>query len=345
MSGSLKNEIARALDSTQPKPGAKERMLANIRQKAAETAPEVKNAKTVADERLPAAKNKVLRRVLPVAVCLLIGIIGLVTIPRFMRHGGEPVGNASSTADAESAVPGLKLSFSLKEAIEMHPYIAKVRVVSDPVPTVAQQYLQEAVLEKNFRNMEESRFTLLVRDKSLKNGCSYVLFMEKQEDVFTGVTSYAYGQKIYTEGDKLFTDTITDIAGLTEDEFIARLKETTKTVSYTGNNGNEFLLGAYIHATDLPTIVSETACIAVVKVNSVRQTGDDRMMAICTADEVLKGSLTGSFQAIVPLDSVKQGDSVLLLLKRVDGIYVISSRNSVFSPDSEEAAQIRELLK
>ena len=69
------------------------------------------------------------------------------------------------------------------------------------------------------------------------------------------------------------------------------------------------------------------------------------MMAICTADEVLKGSLTGSFQAIVPLDSVKQGDIVLLLLKRVDGIYVISSRNSVFSPDSEEAAQIRELLK
>ena len=60
---------------------------------------------------------------------------------------------------------------------------------------------------------------------------------------------------------------------------------------------------------------------------------------------VAKGSLTGSFQAIVPLDSVKQGDSVLLLLKRVDGIYVISSRSSVFSPDSEEAAQIRELLK
>ena len=69
------------------------------------------------------------------------------------------------------------------------------------------------------------------------------------------------------------------------------------------------------------------------------------MMAICTADEVLKGSFTGSFQAIVPLDSVKQGDSVLLLLKQVDGIYVISSRSSVFSPDSEEAAQIRELLK
>lgn len=342
MSGSLKNEIACALDSTQPKPGAKERMLANIRQKAAETEPQVKNAKTAAFELQPAAKNKVRRWGLPVAVCLLIGIIGLVTIPRFMRHGGEPVGNASSTADTEPTAQGLKLRLSLKEAIEMHPYIAKVRVVSDPFPTVAQQYLQKAVLEKNFRNMEESRFTLLVRDKSLKNGCSYVLFMEKQEDVFTGVTSYAYGQKIYTEGDKLFTDTITDIAGLTEDEFIARLKETTKTVSYTGN---EFLVGAYIHATDLPTIVSETACIAVVKVNSVRQTGDDRMMAICTADEVLKGSLTGSFQAIVPLDSVKQGDSVLLLLKRVDGIYVISSRSSVFSPDSEEAAQIRELLK
>ena len=146
MSGSLKNEIARALDSTQPKPGAKERMLANIRQKAAETAPEVKNAKTVADERLPAAKNKVLRRVLPAAVCLVIGIIGLLTIPRLIGRRGEPVGNASSTADTEPAVHGLKLSFSLKEEIEMHPYIAKVRVVSDPVPTVAQQYLQEAVL-------------------------------------------------------------------------------------------------------------------------------------------------------------------------------------------------------
>ncbi len=249
--------------------------------------------------------------------------------------------NAPSAADAATRAEELKRSVFLKEAIEMHPYIAKVKVVSDPVPTVAQQYLQEAVLEENFQNMEESRFTLLVRDKSLKNGSSYVLFMQKQEDVFTGVTSYAYGQKIFTEGDKLFTDTITDIAGLTEEEFIARLKETTKTVSYTGN---EFLKGAYIHATDLPTIVSETACIAVVKVNSVLQTGEDRVMAVCALVEALKGSLPASFQAIVPLGSVKQGDSVLLLLKRVDGIYVISSQNSLFSVDSEEAAIIRELL-
>ena len=250
--------------------------------------------------------------------------------------------NASSAADADPAVHGLKLSFSLEEGIKMHPYIAKVKVVSDPVPTIAQQYLQEAVLEENFQNMEDSRFTLLVRDNSLKNGSSYILFMDKQEDVFTGVTSYSYGQKIYTEGDKLFTDTITDIAGLTEEEFITRLKETTKTVSYTGN---EFLKGAYIHATDLPTIVSETACIAAVKVNSVQQTGEDRLMAVCAPSEVIKGSLPASFQAIVPLGSVKQGDSVLLLLKQVDGIYVISSQNSLFSIDSEEAAIIRELLK
>ncbi len=250
--------------------------------------------------------------------------------------------NAPSAADADPAVHGLKLSFSLEEGIKMHPYVAKVKVVSDPVPTIAQQYLQEAVLEENFQNMEDSRCTLLVRDNSLKNGSSYILFMDKQEDVFTGVTSYSYGQKIYTEGDKLFTDTITDIAGLTEEEFITRLKETTKTVSYTGN---EFLKGAYIHATDLPTIVSETACIAVVKVNSVQQTGEDRLMAVCAPSEVIKGSLPASFQAIVPLGSVKQGDSILLLLKQVDGIYVISSQNSLFSVDSEEAAIIRELLK
>ena len=254
----------------------------------------------------------------------------------------KPDENAPSAADAAPTAIGLKLHFSLKEEIEMFPYIAKVKIVSDPVPTIAQQYLQEAVLEENFQNMEDSRFTLLVRDNSLKNGSSYVLFMEKQEDVFTGVTSYAYGQKIYTEGDKLFTDTITDIAGLTEEEFIARLKETTKTVSYTGN---EFLKGAYIHAADLPTIVSETACIAVVTVGSVQQTGDDRVMAVCTPSEVLKGSLPASFQAIVPLNSVKQGDSVLLLLKRADGIYVISSQRSLFAPDSGEAAEIRELLK
>jgi len=41
---------------------------------------------------------------------------------------------------------------------------------------------------------------------------------------------------------------------------------------------------------------------------------------------------------------VKPGDSVLLL-KRVDGIYVISSQNSLFSVDSKEEAIIRELLK
>ena len=68
-------------------------------------------------------------------------------------------------------------------------------------------------------------------------------------------------------------------------------------------------------------------------------------MAVCAPSEVIKGSLPASFQAIVPLGSVKQGDSVLLLLKQVDGIYVISSQNSLFSIDSEEAAIIRELLK
>ena len=92
----------------------------------------------------------------------------------------KPDGNAPSAANAEPTASGLKLRFSLKEEIEMFPYIAKVKIVSDPVPTIAQQYLQEAVLEENFQNMEDSRFTLLVRDNSLKNGSSYVLFMEKQ---------------------------------------------------------------------------------------------------------------------------------------------------------------------
>ena len=279
------------------------------------------------------------------AACLVVFIMAAGFFGKNLGWFGAVNSGTESVhpeTDAEPTASGLKLRFSLKEEIEMFPYIAKVKIVSDPVPTIAQQYLQEAVLEENFQNMEDSRFTLLVRDNSLKNGSSYVLFLEKQEDVFTGVTSYAYGQKIYTEGDKLFTDTITDIAGLTEEEFIARLKETAKTVSYTGN---EFLRGAYIHATDLPTIVSETACIAVVKVGSVQQTGDDRVTAVCTPVETLKGSLPASFQAIVPLDSVKQGDSVLLLLKREDGIYVISSQNSLFPVDSVEAMQIGELLK
>ena len=298
---------------------------------------------TVSDGMPADAKQKKKKWfIIPAALAAVFALF-LIIVPKGMGSTTNQTTDehAPAASDAEPTVSGLKQRFSLKEEIEMFPYIAKVKVVSDPVPTIKHQYLQEAVLEENFQNMEDRRFTLLVRDNSLKNGSSYVLFMEKQEDVFTGVTSYAYGQKIYTEGDTLFTDTITDIAGLTEEEFIARLKETTKTVSYTGN---EFLKGAYIHATDLPTIVSETACIAVVKVNSVQQTGDDRVMAVCTLVEALKGSLPASFQAIVPLGSVKQGDSVLLLLKQVDGIYVISSQNSLFSVDSEEAAIIRELL-
>lgn len=74
MSGN--NKIENAIESIEPRDGAKERMLANIRRKAAEQNREMSDTKKKAPSFAEIAKWA-----LPIAACLVIAVVGIKVIP------------------------------------------------------------------------------------------------------------------------------------------------------------------------------------------------------------------------------------------------------------------------
>lgn len=74
MSGN--NKIKNAIESIEPRDGAKERMLANIKRKAAE-----QNRKTSAAKRKSPSFAEIAKWALPVAACLVIAAVGIKVIP------------------------------------------------------------------------------------------------------------------------------------------------------------------------------------------------------------------------------------------------------------------------
>lgn len=74
MSGN--DKIGRAIESIEPRDGAKERMLANIKRKAAEQNRETSETKKKA---LPFAK--IAKWAMPIAACIVVAIVGIKVIP------------------------------------------------------------------------------------------------------------------------------------------------------------------------------------------------------------------------------------------------------------------------
>lgn len=91
MSVNRENPLREALDSIEPAGGARERMLANIRNKAA-----LKDAKEL-PENLPEKKPEIRRMtplkrwVLPAAACIAAAIIGASFLPGLMNRRGNPI--------------------------------------------------------------------------------------------------------------------------------------------------------------------------------------------------------------------------------------------------------------
>lgn len=80
------NKIENAIEGIEPRDGAKERMLANIKRKAAEQ-----------DREAPAAKRNapafadIAKWVLPAAACLVIAVVGIKVIPSLTAPEGSPI--------------------------------------------------------------------------------------------------------------------------------------------------------------------------------------------------------------------------------------------------------------
>ena len=258
-------------------------------------------------------------------------------------HETEPGTVETSLSEMTSRVSdqidsGLKPAVSLKDAVENLPYIARVIITSEPQAAVNQHFAVSASVVENFRGVEEKEITIRADDSSLQKGGRYTLFMEKHESVIEDTSYYVCGETVYSLGDRLFADSIHDISELNEEQFLEKLRET---VSRTDYIGGKWIRGAYIHSTDIDTVMKECSHIAEVTILSLQQIGEDRELAVCSPLKSLKGDLPASFQTIVPLHSVAVGDHFVLMLRKVDGIFALASPNSIFRSESDEAAHIR----
>lgn len=99
----------------------------------------------------------------------------------------------------------------------------------------------------------------------------------------------------------------------------------------------------YIHS-DIPEEIaegSEYIVKAVVNDNPSR-TGSDRGIYTCDIIERYKGDVSDSIQVLLFYDSVEAGGEYYLFLSKNEKsvYYTISSKNSVYSADSEEISQV-----
>ena len=165
MSESLKNIIVPTVDSIEPKPGARERMLSNIRRKAAEPVSEDNSMDAALYEPFPALKNKVLRWALPVAVCLVIGFIGVVTIARPERPSGDVDGDVFTGQPADQVIP-------VKDISEFYEILG-IRIAAPPEAKDENCYLING-------NVAEISFVY--------RGQAFSLRASKQTDGFSGIS-------------------------------------------------------------------------------------------------------------------------------------------------------------
>lgn len=92
------DKIERAIESIEPRDGAKERMLANIKRKAAE-----QNRETSETKKKAPAFADIAKWALPIAACLVIAVVGIKVIPQ-LAAPDEPsdvlVGSPFVTVDS-----------------------------------------------------------------------------------------------------------------------------------------------------------------------------------------------------------------------------------------------------
>lgn len=274
-----------------------------------------------------------------ILICLFLTACGNEapsTLPPAASQETRAETAASSTSN-QSAY-GLKLPLSIEEAVEMFPYIADVLITSDPVPAVNDGFSVSADILEWFQGEGEDQITLRLYDTSLKRGTHYILFMEKVESVIEQTSYYSCGETVYSLEDRLYTDSIVSPETLTEEDFLGKLRTVVQSCSYTGD---EWIKGSYIHSDNIDTILNESAYIAEVVILSLQQTAEDRELAVCRPLRSFKGELPASFQTVVPLHSTEVNGQYLLMLKKVDGIFEISSPHSIISAVSDEADYIR----
>jgi|GEM_PF-1508477 len=261
------------------------------------------------------------------------------------------------------------IEIDLDGMIALYPYIVKARFLDGEiqeyqftgnfsVSEVVKGEVSESTIETReliFGGGEIDKFYHYVP------GQEYLLFMSRIRSV-------------YTENDYFIPDTFLilvdkegGVKGAEESEHLEELKEleASKALEELGsydnlcayiqevlsklpaeeNHTEEFDGKDYIHSTDIKEILDRSPYVAEVSIGEFSSRAVDRDGYFCKVITSLKGELEGTIDVIFPKDAVKSEERYFIMLDKPDDgsvFYVLSSKDSVHSADSEEAAIIGE---
>lgn len=170
---------------------------------------------------------------------------------------------------------------------------------------------------------------------------AYYLIMERNVSVYRDYDTYLdFGPRIYIPAynvseSTMYGEPLTDHSNIekceTEQDIIDHIVDQLK------NNPNEnrklFFGRKYITSKDTETIIKQSEYVLKVRLDEIIPVNTDRDPFICTVTETLKGEYEEGTRIDIPFfkGKMKVGDECIVALLYVDkGVYVLSSRNSVF---------------
>jgi len=257
----------------------------------------------------------------------------------------------------------LRIETDLDGMIALYPYIVKARFLDGEI----QEYqfkgnfsVSEVVKGKVSESAIETREMILGGGEIDKfyhyvPGQEYLLFMSRIRSVYTENDYFVPDSFL------ILVDKEGGVKGTEESEYLKELKALEELGSYDNvcahiqevlnklpaeeNHTEEFDGKDYIHSTDIKEILDRSPYVAEVSIGEFSSRAVDRDGYFCKVITSLKGELEGTIDVIFPKDAVKSEERYFIMLDKPDDgsvFYVLSSKDSVHSADSEEAAIIGE---
>ena len=348
MSESRNDRIREAVNIIESAEGARDRMLANIKRKAAEQAAGEDTYSTPALEKTIPFKRFV-KWLIPIAACFVIVVIGTAERQKTnnttdpLSATANPFAGVDNTVEPEPVYAEI-IPRSVEECVNDIPNIVQGECLQVTPHQNGVNYVvvlkPEAVYQGDLSGAELQFVTV---DPDFKPGSRYIIFASQSESVYTQKVTNVVEYAICLSGAEPEGKGIEGLQNLTEKDLIDLIKTCAKK-----NENKEFgpISGAYIKSTDLDEIAAETPYIFEVEVLSFRfpPTAKDRVWAECKVLQTWKGSEEAAITAVLPAEGIQVNGKYILMLTRygeAGSFYFISSPQSVIPADSPEAAKIR----
>lgn len=349
MSESRNDRIREAVNIIESAEGARDRMLANIKRKAAEQAAGEDTYSTPALEKNIPFKRFV-KWLIPIAACFVIVVIGTAERQKTnnttdpLSATTNPFTGVDNTVEPEPVYAEI-IPRSVEECVNDIPNIVQgecLQVTPHQNGVNCVVVLKPEAVYQGDLSGAELQFVTVYPD--FKPGDRYIIFASQSESAYTQTVTNVVEYSIRLSGAELEGKGIEGLHDLKEKELIELISTCVKK-----NENKDFgpISGAYIKSTDLDEIAAETPYIFEVEVLNFTYppTTTDRVWAECRVLQTWKGKNETEIKAVLPAEGIQvNGKYILMLTKYSEDtslFYFISSPQSVIPADSPEAEKIR----